>query len=152
MKALSIRSPWWWFILHGAGKDIENRDWSTNYRGRILVHASSWWQESAIDSDLEDAIYIAELSGHPLSRLPRIDPEEMKASRGHIVGSVEITGCTSKSSSPWFFGRYGFELANPIVFPRPVQCRGSLGIFTVPDEVRDVIAFMESQTMSSASR
>lgn len=38
MRALSIRQPWAWLVLH-AGKDVENRTCSTCYRGRILVHA-----------------------------------------------------------------------------------------------------------------
>ena len=33
MKALSIRQPWAWAILH-AGKDIENRDWRTDCADR----------------------------------------------------------------------------------------------------------------------
>lgn len=36
MKALSVRAPWWWFILHAA-KDIENRDWSTRFRGTVYL-------------------------------------------------------------------------------------------------------------------
>ncbi|WP_229215634.1 ASCH domain-containing protein [Duganella sp. CY15W] len=39
MKALSIRQPWAWLIVNGY-KDIENRSWSTNVRGKVLVHAS----------------------------------------------------------------------------------------------------------------
>ena len=39
MKALSIRQPWAWLILHG-GKDIENRTWATKLRGRVLIHAA----------------------------------------------------------------------------------------------------------------
>ena len=39
MLALSIRQPWAWLILR-AGKDVENRDWSTKVRGRVLIHAS----------------------------------------------------------------------------------------------------------------
>jgi hypothetical protein len=38
MKALSIRQPWAWLIVHGH-KDIENRTWTTTFRGRFLVHA-----------------------------------------------------------------------------------------------------------------
>lgn len=38
MLALSIRQPWAWLIING-GKDIENRDWPTKFRSRILVHA-----------------------------------------------------------------------------------------------------------------
>ena len=38
MKALSVRAPWWWYIIHGY-KDIENREWKTQFRGRVLIHA-----------------------------------------------------------------------------------------------------------------
>ena len=38
MKALSIRQPWAWLIVN-AYKDIENRTWSTDFRGRVYVHA-----------------------------------------------------------------------------------------------------------------
>jgi hypothetical protein len=34
VRWISIRSPWWWFILH-AGKRIENRAWRTAYRGAL---------------------------------------------------------------------------------------------------------------------
>ena len=37
MKALSVRAPWWWAILHG--KPVENRDWYTRVRGRVALHA-----------------------------------------------------------------------------------------------------------------
>ena len=40
MKALSIKQPWASLIAHGI-KDIENRTWKTNFRGRIYIHASS---------------------------------------------------------------------------------------------------------------
>ena len=38
MKALSVRQPWAWAIIHST-KNIENRVWSTIYRGDILIHA-----------------------------------------------------------------------------------------------------------------
>ena len=55
MKALSIRQPWAWLIVHGH-KDIENRTWTTSFRGRLLVHAGKSfdkegyrWVESHMD-------------------------------------------------------------------------------------------------------
>ena len=39
MKALSVRQPWAWAIIH-AGKDVENRTWGTRYHGPLLIHAS----------------------------------------------------------------------------------------------------------------
>jgi tetratricopeptide (TPR) repeat protein len=44
MKALSIRQPWAWLIVHGV-KDVENRTWRTNFRGRFLVHAGMRFDE-----------------------------------------------------------------------------------------------------------
>jgi hypothetical protein len=38
MKALSIKQPWAWLIVHGY-KDIENRTFDSPRCGRIYVHA-----------------------------------------------------------------------------------------------------------------
>ncbi len=38
MKAISIHQPWADLIVFGH-KDIENRSWTTRYRGRMLIHA-----------------------------------------------------------------------------------------------------------------
>lgn len=39
-RVLSLYPEWAWEIIHG-DKDVEYRTWSTQYRGRILIHASS---------------------------------------------------------------------------------------------------------------
>lgn len=39
MKVLSIRQPWAWLIVNGH-KDIENRTWTTRFRGPIPIQAS----------------------------------------------------------------------------------------------------------------
>lgn len=39
MRALSIRQPWAWAIVH-AGKRVENRSRNTNIRGHFLIHAA----------------------------------------------------------------------------------------------------------------
>ena len=55
MKALSVRAPWWWAILH-CGKDIENRDWYTNFRGTIYLHAGKFWRPREIEEDCSRGI------------------------------------------------------------------------------------------------
>lgn len=119
--ALSIRQPWAWLILH-AGKDIENRNWRTLFRGRVLIHASQgmtrdeWWYAC-------DFTFKAIEGAGPIPRREDLD-------RGGIVGSVEIVDCVTKSDSPWFVGQYGFVLRNPKVLPF-VPCKGRLGFFKV---------------------
>ena len=123
MKALSIRQPWAWHILH-SGKDIENRNWPTKFRGRVLIHASKGMTRYEYE-DGRDPLWA---SGGPAIELPSLEQLE----RGVIVGSVEIVDCVTRSSSPWFFGDFGFVLRNPIVLPfQPFK--GALGFFDVPD-------------------
>lgn len=125
--ALSIRQPWCHHILHN-GKDIENRSWSTPFRGPVLIHAGK---------RPKDAAYCREI-GAPL---------------GGIVGMVEITGCVTSSASEWFFGPYGFTLqdAAPLAF---VPCNGRLGFFTPqidPQDLRVLAGTDEALTPAHAA-
>ena len=128
MKAISIRQPWAWLIIHG-GKDIENRDWPTKVRGRVLIHAAKGMTRDEYGTALGTALLAANRdSGHASIAVPAMSSVD----RGGIIGSVEIVDCVSASPSPWFFGRFGFVLRNPIALPfRPM--RGMLGFFDVPE-------------------
>jgi hypothetical protein len=130
MKALSVRAPWWWFILH-AGKDIENRDWFTRFRGTIYIHASktSVWRDTIDDIDAA----LSCCGRHRKEVALALSFEQLEKGRGCLVGTVEVVDCVTRSDSPWFFGKYGFVLANPVAFDRPIPCKGALGFFDVPD-------------------
>ena len=104
--ALSIRQPWAHHILHD-GKDIENRTWSTNYRGPILIHAGR--AVSANDK-------------------PDVTPS---MPRGGIVGVAEIVDCVQDSDSEWFHGPYGLVLRNAFLLDF-LPCKGALGLFEPP--------------------
>lgn len=121
MIALSIRQPWAWLILHG-GKDIENRDWPTKFRGRVLVHAA----KGCTRAEHENAAWFAD----PQPGSPNV-PLLAELDRGGIVGSVEIVDCVTDSASHWFVGRYGFVLRDPLLLPF-TPWRGQLGFFDVP--------------------
>lgn len=118
---ISVRQPWAWLIIN-AGKDIENRDWFTKVRGRVLIHASKGMTRDEYDgckAFLFTSIYP-----------PIALPEMKELERGGIIGSVEIVKCVECSSSPWFFGRYGFVLRDPqslSFYP----CKGQLGFFRI---------------------
>ena len=113
MNALSIRQPWAWAIFH-AGKDIENRQWPTRFRGRILIHAGKQWHPNGFDILKDRGVDV------PLEELHR----------GGVIGSVEIVDCVTFHPSDWFFGPYGFVLHSPEICDfSPV--RGRLGFFPV---------------------
>ena len=151
-KALSIKQPWAWLICAGY-KDIENRDWFIGRkpalggrfqdRGlelpkRIYVHAGK------SDDDVNPVIFDWILQKLPKSALAGdLTTNDRSAMRvfnqfennlfdyGAIIGEVGITGCVDKSDSPWFVGKYGFTLANPVLYKEPIPYRGQLGFFEV---------------------
>jgi hypothetical protein len=135
MKVLSIRAPWWLAILR-FGKDIENRDWKTNFRGTVYIHASSWFHPREILQDIDAIAHICKMSGHSFGGML---VEYLKQGCGRIVGRADIVNCVEQSASPWFFGKYGFVLRNPVAFKHPIPCRGKLGFFDLPDDVGEQI-------------
>jgi ASCH domain len=110
-KIITIRQPWASLIVHGF-KDIENRSWSTSYRGPVLVHASM------------------RPSGRPVADVARqfgIDLPQLELPLGGIVGTTNIIDCVDAHSSPWFEGKFGFVLDGSRVLPfKP--WRGCLGL------------------------
>ena len=132
MIALSIRQPWAWLIMEG-GKDIENRDWPTQVRGRVLIHASKQMTREEYDSGINYAKGARnELRGRGITLAPITSPGRDHLSRGGIIGSVEIVDCVSDSTSPWFMGRFGFVLRDPRPMPF-MPYKGQLGFFKVPE-------------------
>ncbi len=118
MKALSLKQPWAWLLFHG--KDVENRHWSTNYRGTLLIHASGNYDDEA-------PAWLA-------ANFPGIEiPADLQ--RRAIIGKVKVVEIVTSSSSKWFFGPYGFILEDPVEFENPIPYPGKLGIFDVPDEL-----------------
>ena len=113
MKALSINQPFGWAMVEGF-KDIENRNWSTNFRGEFYIHIGLAVQVREYD-------FIRQQTGSPFDN-------SMKMHIGGIIGIAEIVDCVTESDSPWFFGRYGFVIKNARRIPFK-ECKGALGFF-----------------------
>lgn len=135
-RLLSIRQPWAGLIMSGE-KEIENRSWSTSYRGRIGVHAST---------------ALAKGPGVPTvtSRMDR--------DRGHVLGTVRLVNvhevgsltCDRLDCPEDPFADMGalfhWDLTAPRVFVTPIHAKGALSLWTagptlehlmsIADEVR----------------
>jgi hypothetical protein len=138
MKALSVRAPWWWAILHG--KPVENRDWHTNFRGVVLLHASKFWKIDEVSEDWDDIKDMAARDNLalplPVGNQAAIDlTTAMRDAGGCIVGSVEIVDCVISHPSAFFVGKYGFVLRHPMIYRKPIPFKGARGFFDVPDSV-----------------
>lgn len=117
--ALSVQQPWAWLIVNGY-KPVENRNWSTNVRGRVDIHAGK-----NHDPKGEQWIRMT-FADIPL-------PTRDQLEYGGIVGSADLVDCVTHHDSKFFFGRYGFVFQNP----RPcalITCRGQLGFFPSVDK------------------
>jgi hypothetical protein len=124
MKALSVIMPWPYFIME-CGKDVENRTWSTNYRGTILIHCSK-------KPDPNYRQIFAEYAEEWLENGLSNDTIEMLIEKycGHIVGTVKLVDCVQDSNSEWAEpGMWHWVLKNPVLFKEPIPARGSLGLW-----------------------
>ncbi len=122
MIALSIRQPWAWLIVNGF-KDVENRIWRTGYRGQFLIHAGATMTKADYQACI---LFIAGIARN--RRVPAYDA--LKAECGGIVGHARLVDCVSHSTSPWFVGDFGFELADAQTLPFQ-PCKGRLQFFEV---------------------
>lgn len=162
MKALSIRQPWAWAILH-AGKRIENRSRADGrapdlcrYIGPLLIHASKGcglaeYADAAIWMHQQ---HLATPIGWRLDKQHSDTPKLQALStlpRGGIVGACTVVGYVGPSGDVyrangvrdphpgedmrWHVkGSYGLVLAD--VSPLPfIPYKGALGFFDVPDSL-----------------
>lgn len=137
MKALSVRQPYAYAIINGY-KPVENRDWYSNYRGWLLIHAAKKEEKEDIEEVL---LSCAEQAQKPYREIFQ-HYEESKA-LGCIIGCVNLIDCVTNHDSDWFFGPYGFVMTDPRAC-MPVEWKGQLGLFDV--------AFDDFKPLSNAHR
>lgn len=126
MKAITIKQPWASLIVHGI-KDIENRTWRTNFRGRVLIHSSAKGDIAkfgCLQPNQRLKVLNTPMSCIDFNDLPF----------GSIIGSVEIVDCVQNYPSIWADkGVYNWILANPVLFPEPISAKGKLSFWEYPN-------------------
>lgn len=127
MKIISVRQPWASLIVLGF-KDVENRSWSTRYRGPVLIHASK----------RGDQVSKADIECRYGVRL------EDNLRLGGIVGLTEIVDCVRPHPSPWYVpGCYGLVLTGSRPTPF-IEWKGSLGLRDAPKKLTELLEFYSS--------
>jgi hypothetical protein len=81
------------------------------------------WDEAMEFIDAAFPVPLASKFGRRASAIHSLD-----AKRGGIVGVATVTDCVDDSESLWFFGRYGFVLADVRAVPF-IPVKGALGFF-----------------------
>ena len=127
MKALSVRQPWAWAIMH-AGKDVENRTRITRYRGPVAIHATRCTR-----AEYEQAAGV--IYGICGVKVPPW--ESMRDTFGKVIGVVDLTDSTPGEPRPWSPwadpDSAWWVLANPRRC-KIYACKGARGyLFDIPD-------------------
>jgi len=136
MKQLTVKNPWAQLICEGI-KDIENRTWKTNFRGRVLIYSSEIpaIKQSKIQSknplDCLSRDQLLSLGDKKYCCGDGLNQFHLYKNKA-IIGSVEIVDCVVNHPSIWAektneidfqAGKpiYNWVLANPILFDKPIE-------------------------------
>lgn len=134
MRALTLIQPWPWAIAY-AGADVLNRPKPPPDDMKpdeiIAIHAGKGWDREA---------YAWLRSVALLLGIPPCPPRGQHV-HGKIVALCRVGGPTAPraASDPWFrpkLGACAWRLVNVARLPDPVECRGSTGLFEIPEGVK----------------
>lgn len=131
MKALTIDALWAWAILAGH-KRIENRSWTTPFRGRLAIHAG---KSSCRDGDAYRLFDRLEITPP--------DAELLQDLRGRLLGTVELfdvlaydsqaTGPAAElAHDPFATGPWCWKLRHPVWLQEPIPIVGNLRLWDWP--------------------
>jgi hypothetical protein len=145
-----VRQPWAFAWLHG--KPVENRTRYMAHRGPLWLHAGarSRWDPYGAASPLVQRAWFdylrsdPQLQGTPLtSAAIALTQDNALMPFGAVTALAEVTGCHPSyhcqergGCSPWAVaGQFHIEFTVSHVLAEPVECRGALGLWRLPDDV-----------------
>jgi hypothetical protein len=142
VKSLTVVQPWTWAIMRG--KPIENRTWTTSYRGTIALHAGKSWDPAGQGSPLVRSAWLA--AGNAAGITKR-HPDIVLGAVVAVADLVDICSASMRqfipsscNCGPWAAaGQHHWKLADVRPLAEPVECRGALGLWTLPDEVEAAV-------------
>jgi len=144
MKAITLWEPWASFVAEGL-KKYETRSWSTDYRGKILIHAAKRPPVEAEYKPCLEAIAEAGLTAPYLSEqklgsfiavAELVDCRPMLEGRvdNHTFNFIGIADQTplEKALGLWEPGRFAWELRNVRKLSVPIKWNGNQGLWNPP--------------------
>ncbi|MFM9681657.1 ASCH domain-containing protein [Streptomyces brasiliscabiei] len=130
IRALTIQPPWSDLIAlvnEAIAKRIENRVWTTSWRGTLLIHGGLTIDKRAL----------------ALPAVRAALPDDYQPVQGHVVAVADLTGihaddgeCTRWSEADCFH----WELSNVQPLRDPVRATGSQRLWKPSRQLRDEIA------------
>jgi len=133
MKALSVQQPWAQLLCAGI-KDVENRTWNTQHRGRVLIHASSKKvSKKFLGTDCTYPEASSILNAISLGAIPTLDALETSS----VIGYVDIVDSVVENDSLWGVPSeevYKWKIGDAYLFDEPIRgIKGKLHFFDIPE-------------------
>ena len=143
MKCITLRQPHASQVAAGI-KIIENRTWTTNYRGPLLIHAGS-----GLDCDRSEYDLIVKTAAE-FDKVELPTWAELCARRGHILAQVDIIDVFHEDNIPdtyrgrWdLHGPWCWVLGN-VRRVEPIPAKGKLGFWEFGGTIKfDAPAFTD---------
>lgn len=145
MRAISLHQPWASLVALGF-KEYETRSWSTQYRGKLLIHAAK----------LLTPTFEFKSSDHgwlDLRKHCEVLPLGAAVAVCNLTDCIQMTASTiqsqpqlERSVGDWQPGRYAWKLEN-IQAINPIPARGKQGLW-IPDQ--DLIQQALGQPLAQA--
>ena len=161
IRALTILQPWAHLIVRGR-KRVENRTWEPAARGLrvgdyLAIHAGTWhtrrggpiegWA-AALEIARERSLFERVPMLAEYERIVTGERGRLYAARCNsyieqavpysaVVGVAQLVGVETEAPAevdPWWYGPLGWRLGD-VTAIEPVPCRGSQGLWEMPDEV-----------------
>jgi hypothetical protein len=116
MKGLTLWQPWAWAVANG--KNIENRHWTTAYRGLVAFHASApeFQPRGAYELSCETLRTVLDSIGKKGLVIPKYD----ELPKGVFFAVGRITDCRPHIESPWYDPLWSqcFQVEEVCLLPR----------------------------------
>ncbi|MBA2248668.1 MAG: ASCH domain-containing protein [Chitinophagaceae bacterium] len=134
MRAISLLQPWASLVVMGV-KTVETRNWGTQYRGDILIHASQGKAGSIFANDPPFKKYIPDFKKLPFGAIvgKAIVEDVVPISNMHLSDELlnRLT-MEEKAFGDYSEGRYAWILKDFQQFDVPVPARGMLSLWEYP--------------------
>ena len=131
MKVLSLQEPYATFIKEGI-KKVETRSWKTNYRGKILIHASksNEFFKNIVDKKVLDLAEKFEMNyGKIICEVNLVDCIYMSED---YVEKMKKEDSLQYSLGLYKVGRYAWVLEDVKVLDNPIDAKGKLNLWEYP--------------------
>ena len=134
--ALSLYEPYATLVVHGY-KQLDPRNWATDYRGQLVIHASVRATEQdkltawATDPRVDAAIY--GLTYRPGALLGTVDLVDIVLT-SRLGAQMTPQEAVYAAHGDWADAHYAWVFANPQAFQQPILCKGHRKLWRVPQD------------------